>query len=125
MKLKLSFVTNSSSCNYLLMLDLNEFDGMLDCINELNEDPESCDEGVRLSIITDSLDELNEFVNDKPLDWASRPGGPNFVAMSQENYKICKEIIENKMGVCLVWVDYNVCDKFLNEWQHRLIKDCT
>jgi hypothetical protein len=122
MKIKLDFVTNSSSTCFLLVIPENISDELKESIEYYNDDPEGWSEGTRSYLFTNKLKELQEFTNDGPLDWASLPGGPQFHNLSENDYNEYKEIIENGDTVVKVWVDYNVCESFENRWKNYIIR---
>ena len=113
MKIKSDFVTNSSSTCYVVsfrnenhLLDFEQY------MHELDRDPDASNEGVRFYEIFRNLKELQEYVNDGPLDWARKPMGPRFINMGADSYKIFKEVVDKGEIVGELAVDYNVCEKF-------------
>jgi hypothetical protein len=122
MKIKLDFVTNSSSACFLLSIHKNSLGELLEYISELNEDPEATNEGVRTYFTATSLEQLQEYTNDRPFDWASKPSGLQFINFSEEKYNRCKELIEEGGAVIEVWVDYGVCETFEHDWEAEIVE---
>jgi hypothetical protein len=125
MKIKVDFVTNSSSACFLMAIPESQIDNLEKYVAELNEDPEASNEGVRIYMLATNMNELNEFTHDGPFDWASRPGGLQYINLSEEAHSLCKEAIQKGDVAVQVWVDYNVCDQFDNDWQNQILEDCT
>lgn len=112
MKLKMDFVTNSSSTGYIVALKPNELEEFEDYINYLDDKEEAANEGVRCYFKSDSYEELREYTNGGPLDWVDRACGQRFERMDQDNFERCKEIIDSGKAAAEVWVDYNACELF-------------
>lgn len=112
MKLKIDFVTNSSSTGYIVAIKPNEIEEFEDYIEELDNHPEAENEGVRCYFKSGSYKELLEHANGGPLDWVDKACGPKFEMMCQESFEVCKKIIDIGKVAAEVWVDYNACDLF-------------
>jgi len=125
MKIKLDFVTNSSSACYLLSIPENSLPDLLTYISELNQEDEASNEGVRTYFSATTLNELQEYTHDGPFDWASKPGGLQYINLTEDSYNTCKEIIDNRGTVIEVWVDYGVCEIFDNDWKDNIIRECS
>ena len=106
MKIKLDFVTNSSSVCYLIMSPEKMTKKFL------------IDQGITSRRIDDfdcikSIEQLITIAegNDKPCDWIRRATGPlQFWGMNKEWYPIAKEIIKEGKYVLLIDMDRNYYD---------------
>ena len=117
MKMKIDFVTNSSSTGYIVAVKPGEVEDFEDYIRRLNNYPEASNEGVRCYFISGSLKELQESTNGGPLDWISKACGPKFEQRGKPQYERCKKIIDKGKVAAEVWVDYNVCDIFEDHFE--------
>jgi len=122
MKIRADFITNSSSTGYIVAIDEGQLENMQAFLQALNDDPDAANEGVRTYMISKNIDELNENVNGRPFDWASQPSGLEFKNMHEVTYKSCKEAIENGKVVMEIWVDYNVCEQFDDEYGYTILE---
>ena len=123
MKIKADFITNSSSACFFVAVPKDTLQEFKNYISDLDNDPDACNEGVRYYWEGNSLKELQRYTNDGPLDWASLPGGPQFINVSEKLYNKCKKQIDNGNTVIEVTVDYNVCEKFVGCWEYNIIEE--
>jgi len=70
----------------------------------------------------DTMAKLNDYTNDGSIDWAQKPTGPRFNNLSKEHYKLCQEIIGEGHIAIEVWVDYNVCEKFDDDYGEHCLE---
>ena len=120
MKLKTDFVTNSSSSSFILCVTEEQFLDLEESLDELGNHPDAQNEGVFMDVYR-TKQQLDEYANDAPLDWASKPGGPRFVNMSQGRYELCLTIIEEGDIVVDASVDRNVVAIFEDKWNDLVV----
>lgn len=121
MKIKNSFVTNSSSTSFIVIVKPYYLDSFLDSIAEMNQHPDA-EEECGLYYIFKNIDELNEYTNDEPIDWISKITGPKFVNLNKESYLKCKEEIEKNNYICEVFIDNNLCEYFDDLYNMNIIQ---
>lgn len=123
MKVKLDFVTNSSSSCFLMSIPKDEFEDLESSIRRMNNDPDAYNEGVRFYMHCETLTELQEYTNDGPLDWASIPGGPQFWNLNEDSYNLAKKVLNEGNIVVEVAVDHNMCERFYDVWRNSILKE--
>lgn len=117
MKIKTDHITNSSSVSYIFSISEEDYDGVIEALKEIENMPDASNEGVSIRFECETKKELDEYVNDGPLDWAQKPRGPSFEYMSEPQYKAALEILEEGHTVMELSIDWNVYDKVQQEFR--------
>jgi hypothetical protein len=122
MKIKTDFVTNSSSTSFILSIRPKAITDFIEYCTTLHKTEEATNEGVYHTIIDGDIKDLKEYTSGREEDWASKPRGVSFNNLTEEEYNICKTIIEEGHAVALASVDYNVVRQFCDNWDEYIVE---
>ena len=122
MKLKTDFVTNSSSCNFIMFCHEDEFHDLKKEILILNDNPELYNEGSGIDWLLETKEELIEYTTGRPYDWASKTRGIDYVHMPKRVFEMALEAVEDKHVVFQVQMDRNYSPNFEEKYQENIIQ---
>lgn len=105
MKVKLEYTTNSSSSSYILEVSPSIYN---DVIKHIKRYPYE----VYLDHEFDNLQDLQDFTNGRPYDWASAPRGLNYIKLTQYQYEQIKKIIECGQIALILRCDHYMEESF-------------
>jgi len=117
MKIKTDFVTNSSSSSYIIGVSDDDYDGLIEFIQALDNDPMASNEGVDIREEFNDIKLLQTYTNGMiSLDWAQKATGPRFEYFNETQYNAALEILKEGNTVIYASIDRNVCEKFEEQY---------
>ena len=123
MKIKTDFVTNSSSTSFILAIREDQLQDLVCEIQKIDGSLEASGEGAIIYNSFETVQHLNVYTNDGPLDWVSKLTEPKFINKSKYSYDLMKKhIIDGKIVVDLE-VDNNVGNEFKDKWYKYIINN--